>query len=124
MNGQGAEMLRDLATELGTTAEMLWSVLVAQAPVAGWAVFLPRGVLTLCVVVAVFVWPVRMLREAECRDPGDEAALKALGVAVALLALLLGGLELVNNFYWFVTTLTNPEYWALDKILQTIGGSG
>ncbi len=103
-----------LAAQLGTTGAYLWEVLVRQAKISGYTdlgctVFL--GALTYAgYKMARILW-----------DKHEEDGGYAVG------AVLIGCVS-VGISIWTVVTLqvavlelSNPSYYALEKILQTVG---
>jgi len=126
MNEQAETLLRELAAQLGTTVGNLWEVLVAQAAIAAWTRYVPYLVLGLVVMAAMFHWPIRHLLTVESKarhDPHFNTSMaRTAGGFLAIATIFLCGLAVVSDFYWAMTAWLNPDYWALDKILRTIGG--
>jgi hypothetical protein len=125
MNDNTAKLLEQLAHKLGTTTEYLWSILLKQAAL--------DATTTLLQVIAVFVASAILLRthlrlmKKEKVDGFTESGYGRHGDGVGI-AMLLAGLlcavlvikaflaigDIVNGYF-------NPEYWALKRVLDTIG---
>lgn len=121
MNEQTLNALKELAAKLGTTAEHLWSVLIRQAYISF------ATDLVLYFVLALAMWlsfkklfPFLSNRIHEDPD-GDFAYWIAAGMTATLLVLCI--LLAIFNITDTVTKIANPEYWALMRILDAIGGA-
>ena len=117
-----SELLTELAATLGTTIEYLWMVLIQQARV--FVITYPVW------VVLAFTFFMFFLRNATkaikgwdeftndetIKEPILETTLSIIfgALTVILLIVCLSQLEL------FITALLNPEYYALEKILNHI----
>lgn len=127
MKATTEELVRELAAEMGTTTEYLWSVLVKQAPIT--------GVTHLVVVggwMTVSVLAFKLLRRKTTGNPeaerpqerypeldGEVALLAWSGWAtVSVLIFIIGTFEALEA----IKALLNPEYWALNQILSKFGG--
>ncbi len=118
MNEHTAVLLQGLADKLGTTSTYLWSVLLKQAPVYAW-VTLAEYVLTALLLLTLYrfrktigPWLSELVEESE-----------VLGVLVIIasgVALTVWLIACVFVFQSVVTAFVNPEYWALDKVLDTV----
>lgn len=113
-------LLEKLATKLGTTTEYLWSVLVRQARVSATISCLQM------LIVAVFGIILYKTHRFLIKKVGgrsryleyqEGAAIPMIIGGVAFLILVIVCVcdieNVVNGFF-------NPEYWALDKILDKI----
>ena len=121
MNTEITNLLTVLADKLGTTSEYLWGILVRQAPVAA-TITLIQIIFT--VLSGIFLWKLHKYfsKETDERysmyDRGN-GGLEALMVMFSMLILIIGivlffAIESMFNGYF------NPEYWALNKILNTL----
>ena len=115
------ELLEKLSTQLGTTVEKLWGVLVSQAPIIG------AVDLILCVaLVAVSVFFFRLVNKkttpqnGNCSEWDDAEAILAWGAVVGLIVIV--GLIVLCSVENIATAFLNPEYWALMNILGAISG--
>ncbi len=118
MNEQTIELLRDFAAQIGTSVEYLMVVLVRQAYI--------QGIINLCWTVAaigavIWLWP-RARRcfaagvETGWEEPEPTIGVLALFSVIAFL-LITAGINLENG----IVALLNPEYWAIDRIFQSVG---
>jgi hypothetical protein len=120
MNDKTLALIDKMADKLGVAAGHLWEVMVRQAYISG-IVAVVEHLVFLAIIIHSLIYIPRWLREYYSPDtPKDReqvVSLYALFSGMALLFSLLGTLiEILPT----VTKLTNPEYWALQKILQTI----
>lgn len=109
MNPSTEQLIRDIATQLGTTSNHLWEVMVRQAPI--------QSITNLLIQIAWFflaiflVWISRYLEDDEM--PWQILA-RALGSALALIMIIVIGVEAS----WLPAALFNPEYYALHDLFQ------
>lgn len=117
MNDQTAKIIESLAAKLGTTTEYLWSVLLHQARV--------DGITTLCYLVLSVVSGIALFHYNKkwSNDDNDVsyyhneyliAPMVIIGVVWFILALYM----VMSGVPTMITAFLNPEYWALDKILD------
>lgn len=118
MNSELEHILTLLAERFGTTVNHLWEVMIRQAYIsAGVHIF------QLVVVVVGFIYGYKLfnwLREE--RETADDEFYYDMGV-IALATL--SGFTAVIAFFSLpdlATKLFNPEYWALQQILDALGG--
>ncbi len=119
MDDKTAELIKQLADKLGTTAEHLWGVLIKQAPISTTINFV------FCVGFSLLlIWWVRFMhkkitvkKEGEYRAEWDMDdaifpiifTIFAAGILAPLLVISVKG---------FVTAWVNPEYWALRYFVE------
>lgn len=108
------DLIRELATQLGTTAEGLWGVLTAQA--------LIYGVCGLCLVLLVgwscvyYFWPRFWVWHRGIKDQTDKSIISLLWFILCSAVFAIECVFLYNS----VTALCNPGYYALERILQEV----
>ena len=112
------KFLEKLATELGTTAEYLWTVLIKQSQVDAIVNFTFVGIMALIMIVGL-VLIARIIK----LDSDDGYDLSTRDVAW-----IFYGIVMAAAFITFVACLVpaigqvaNPEYWALEQVLGTVG---
>lgn len=111
-----SSVLRDLASELGVTAEKLWGVLVAYAPI--------NATLSLVFVLACW-WFLLWLASKAIKYEGIDDYGNWSEVKVALVVALIGA-SMVTVFITIiglseaVPGFFAPEYWAFREILRAI----
>ena len=105
-------ILQQLAQQLQTTVEHLWGVLVRQAYVEGFA---------LLVFYIIFILFILFFRNRfnEWNKTGAEGEWY---IGISAVTLFIMTAIAVNNFMTLFTALFNPEYWALQRILEVLGG--
>jgi heme/copper-type cytochrome/quinol oxidase subunit 1 len=110
-------LLEELAKEVGTTTELLWEALVRQAYVDSFTQLLQTGALVVLTIVSVR--GMGCMRRRAREDDWDPAwlTLLILGTIGLCIAWTVAIVYMGNIFTGFF----NPEYWALEKILRTVG---
>ena len=116
-------LLEKLAAKLGTTVEMLWGVLLKQAPISGAV-----DLITCATLVWLAIWSFRFVQRkttvpaatedkrypsAEWEGEGKLVAWLCVA-AFACFVLICVGTSAQNIFAAFL----NPQYWALEQILS------
>jgi uncharacterized membrane protein HdeD (DUF308 family) len=112
MNPQQQEMLKQLATKLGTTTEYLWGVLVHGNHVEGF-ILLVYTLFGVALVIAGYRLVEWSLRE-DARYNDDWA------MFVGVISAAAGTICVVAFSYWCIMDLFCPEYGALTDILSHI----
>ena len=123
MNEQTLKLIEGLAQKLETTSEYLWGVLIKQAPIEAC---INIGYIVFVVGMGCVLWKIhlKLLR----KPPGDRYDTyyeKHDGVSAIILGVITIGwlicffvtMCLIGNI---ITGFYNPEYWALDKVLNSI----
>lgn len=122
MNKETIEMLKALAEKLGTTSEYLWAVLIKQAYINAFL-----GILFLIAVIIIDCILISLHKRFSKKDSDNYRDYydthEGLGIimsfaGIAFLILSVGAFFIIP--YEVATALLNPEYWALDQILDTI----
>ena len=111
-----------LANKLGTTGTHLWEVLLRQAPISSISSIILF--LSCCIINAIF-WKITAIfskkhdeeENMHERDKYNEAFLGAYIVSAIFSFILL--LILCFNCDVWISGLFNPEYWALQHIIET-----
>ena len=118
-------LLEQLAQKLGTTVERLWPILVAQMRAEGQvylAVSLILGVALSAVAIYLNRLRAKLLAERVAKkddlmEPPEILALM-IGAAAAVAAVLVLTLGVAKN----ALMITNPDYYALEKVLDLVKG--
>ena len=100
-----------LAGKLGTTSEQLWGILVAQAHIAVIESMITAIGGVLLLIVCRVVW--RKGENANCDDTASEF--------IAIIGGVLGVILIGYGFFSMITPLLNPDYYALQRILDALG---
>jgi hypothetical protein len=106
-------LLTDLANTLGTSVEMLWGVLIKQAILS--AIISP--VILAAVIYAVIYFAKNTLSLEVVKDDEEWQLLIYCILFVISIPLTIFGVSVIYNFF---TGLINPEYIALQKILNIL----
>jgi hypothetical protein len=110
MSDELQKKLAELALKLGTTADHLWRVLIAQAPLSSTVYF---AYLAAVAAGAVAIWKLGMKHSNKPIWYGSKIA-AAIMFLVALV--MLGDLSTALAGFF------NPEYWALQDLITLIKG--
>ena len=122
-----------LAEKLGVAADHLWEVLLRQADVAVYGYAVKIAFVLLFLVAGVFVcrWCFRReiaLREAwEAREAREENSRYrpnpdwALPIVVTFPTVVIPIAAILSFAIDALTPLLNPEYWALQKVIEMLG---
>ena len=121
MNTEITNLLTVLADKLGTTSEYLWGILLSQAPISATIILIQ---IIFTVLSGIFLWKLHKYFSKETDEKysiydNGNGGFEALVITLSILILIIGvvlffQIENVLNGYF------NPEYWALDKILNTL----
>lgn len=124
MNEQTTKLLETLAQKLGTTTEYLWSVLLKQAPIDATITLIQTLLIALFGFI-LYRTHKRFLKVVETEysrytiySKYEEGAAIPMIIAFVLFLIFsccafLDINDIVNGYF-------NPEYWALDKIMNTM----
>lgn len=111
MEQEMVNLLKELATQLGTTTEYLWAVTIKQAYIQAYVSL----IVCLFPLVAMVGWASLVFYCIKKKVDGDLITILCIVGLIALLAsCALWGThipQVIAGFY-------NPEYWALDNILS------
>jgi hypothetical protein len=109
MNDKTAEIIKQLADKLGTTAEHLWGVLIKQAPISSSIDLMFDAIL---IGLMAYVWVKLVKHDADAEDKIMLGIILTIVCGVAALAMMA---SLPTTIAGFV----NPEYWALKQLLSS-----
>lgn len=122
MNEQSTKLIEQLAEKLGTTSEYLFSILVKQAQVDSICSIILLVLLLICDYVAI-----RLHIKFSAPLPDDPINDNLydkyeLGIVMVMLGVILpiATLFSLSNASNIIAGFYNPEYWALNYILQSI----
>ena len=114
-------LLEKLAEKLGTTTEYLWGVLLKQAPITA-AIELMYLVLVILGGLALYKIHRRLSKEVEGKNSlyYDLEAVAAVPMGIATLIWSVIFIICFFSIGTIVTGFFNPEYWALNEIMNLI----
>jgi len=116
MNDATIKMIEDMAMKLGTTVEYLWAVLVSQAIVSSVTRLCILSVLVvICYLVYRQLFVRRTLKDYDDHDDRMTLIAVRIGFGVVVLLVFVATALIIPTV---VTGFVNPEYWALQKILN------
>ncbi|NCD07544.1 MAG: hypothetical protein EOL97_15660 [Spirochaetia bacterium] len=113
---QLTQLLAQLAAKLGTTTEYLWSILLKQAQV----VIITRSLLSLILIIGIILsikLIYKIISESSTEDP-DNPTVFTVGLLSTLIFIL--SISLFFSVEALITTAINPEYWALERVLNIL----
>ena len=123
MNTETTKLIEQLAQKLGTTTEYLWSVLIKQAAISAATdlLYLILVIIGLIVLIKLH-FKFSIVKGDGWDNRSDYEKSDGLGIAMACIAVVLGGMFFVCFFSIgdIINGFVNPEYWALDKVLSSI----
>lgn len=119
MNEKLTALLEKLATQLGTTTQYLWKVLISQARVS--------GIKSLVYIVLVIVSGISLflLHKKCCKteegffsyDDNEGLIVMMIILAIIWVVMFFIGMDAMSNM---LNALFNPEYWALKEVLDIL----
>lgn len=113
MNELTYQLLQELAERLGTTTEYLWQALVNQAPISSLT-----NIAIYIMLIALIGLIARCSKGLTFDEVDDPKVMVFL--IFGLIWLILGTIFFMVSIHDTVTGLFNPEYWALQQILEFI----
>lgn len=112
------DLLQALATQLGTTSQYLWSVLVKQAFISGITdLFIYTLLLVAC--IGEYKWFKYLIKENHNMSDGEEVGHR-MGLVISFVLLAIFVIWTLASFSTTLASFFNPEYWALNHILEVI----
>lgn len=119
MKKETVELLEKLADKLGTTSEYLWSVLVNQAYVnaIGEVIFILIATAFSYAMCKMHLHFMDRDNEYSYYEKEEVLGIPMIIGAIVMVLLIIGCICSVRSI---VTGVLNPEYWALEQILETI----
>ena len=121
MKNQTTELLEKLAVQLGTTAEYLWSVLLVQARISAMTdlIFLILAILSGYLLYRTHRYLSQGTEDAHSIYYEKEEAVM-IPMIIGLIIWITFFLVMFFSIGNIISGLFNPEYWALNKILNSI----
>jgi hypothetical protein len=111
------DLLAKLAEKLGTTIEHIWRVLINQAPIQ-----VGKNVITIIILIIVNTLAMKYaLGLFKGRSLGDDDDAYQIFVMIfAVILLVSSSIFGMHLFLESFDALLNPEYWALNRILELV----
>jgi hypothetical protein len=122
------ELIEQLAKQLNTTVEYLWSVMIRQASVSAYIDMVTIVVWGIALVLAVYglykFYSYWSKKEGET-DPWEwDDPIVSVGYLICVCVVIAVGAGFVVSTFTTIPTiiarLINPEYWALTQILERL----
>lgn len=110
-------LLEQLALKLGTTTEYLWGVMLKQAPIEGFV-----WVAQFCAMLVGIFGLYRLTKYLAKQDSWDEPHI-VVPVIFAWIVMGMFFLFIFLSVSTIVACFLNPEYWALEQILDKLNPS-
>lgn len=110
MNEQTAKLLEQLAGKLGTTSEYLWGILLKQAPIDATITLFQTAVV---VLITYVMWKKVVGAKKDDDDFMPVYIIVAILWSIFCFITLCFSGSIINGYF-------NPEYWALERILQSL----
>ena len=126
MNENTLKLIEQLAQKLGTTSEYLWGVLIQQSYIQATI-----GIVEVALVIVAFYVYLKIHYKLSSKtykdrygdtisgyDKYEEGAVIPMSLSgVLLLVFIIWGFLNISHI---ITGFLNPEYWALEQILNTL----
>lgn len=113
------ELLTALAEKLGTTTEYLWGVLVSQAQVDAYIKLLFVGFTVLFIIAYSIFCKYTIKHWDEIYSDDKEVVYVSLIILIGIAVLIFLGCA-IDFTGKAIVGLLNPEYWALQQVLQLL----
>lgn len=117
MNEETRNLVKELANELGTTAEHLWGVLISQAKVEVFQIILFFIFSLLLTFVTYRIH--KYYTKNKKYDRYDNELYIASTVFLGMVSVVILG-ACIFKLFSLPTLIYNPEYWALNEVLGNI----
>lgn len=121
MNDQTSQLLEKLAAKMGTTVEYLWAVLIRQAALSATTDLL---YLIFVIIGGFFLWK---LHKKLCKENEGGESVYEKDPELIVTPMICAALVWVVLFFFaffsigdILSAYINPEYWALEKVLETV----
>ncbi len=115
-----SKILELLAQKLGTTTQYLWLVMINQAKIDAMITLFKYGIMAIVGYILLRLHKKLSLEDKDgysSYDNNEIYGILMFGAAIVYCTLLITALffigDVINGFF-------NPEYWALNKILNYI----
>lgn len=118
MDDRTYSLLQELASQIGTTVDFIWPILVRQAYIEGIVgiilyIFLAVGIFVYVKIMIVKVW--HNIDTSDWYEDEKKAGIIILGVMLAVLFIIA-----ILTFSFTISSLVNPEYHAIRTILDSV----
>ena len=119
MKEEITQMLRELATQLGTTTEFLWGVLIRQAFISGTynAILVVVCIVTITSVKLKETFLTEIKQSLPYAQREKLEAWQIFSIITLSIASVISLVVLAATSGNMMTALFNPEYWALNKVM-------
>ena len=115
---QALTLLKPLADQLGTTIHQLWAVLVHQAQINAFLILAFIGLWLGSLAGGSFVLKKHL--KTQSRQTQERDLKTDVLAAFLIIDFAVGFIITLIIFPQAVTGLVNPQYWALQKILELV----
>jgi hypothetical protein len=109
-------LLEKLASQLGTTVEHLWNVLLLQTKVEIMLCNLWMGIWLwggIGIVVLAIIMLIYALK-------ADKEGIGTFAIGVIIFTIIIVGIGYYVNYSDWITLTQNPQYWALKEVLSAL----
>jgi len=116
MNDNEVRLIEQLAAKLGTTADHVWAVLVRQAPIEAFTDLFYVGLIAASFFAVRAFW-----RIAYKKGSSYDGEIWIIPGVIAWGAWAIFSVIVLIVCAELPTLFLNPEYWALNRVLATVG---
>lgn len=110
------ELIQELAAKMGVAVDVLWGALLRQAPITG-CVEIIFAVFVICAAAAM-VFVTRRIHKFVSDEPDYQPMW--IGVGIAWLVIFWLAMGVICSLPTTVAAFLNPDYWALNTILNAV----
>jgi len=122
MNEQTTKLIEQLAQKLGTTTEYLWTVLLKQAPISAMIDLMYLFIVTI-MGIGLYKLHKYFTKETGERKESLYEDNSELVIPVMVVLIVIWVICFIACFFSIgniISGFFNPEYWALEKVLNII----
>lgn len=112
MNEATTKLLEQLAAKLGTSVELVWSVLVKQGVNEAW--------MSVCYVAFTLFFIVLILPFSVSAMFNKDEDKRIIGCAASCLGVVICFIVIAGNIENLIIGFMNPEYFAITKLLEVM----
>lgn len=128
MNENTAKLLEQLANKMGTTSEYLWNILLRQASIDATITLIQYALLAIA-GIALYKIHLRLSKPIKSDTYGsdwDSYSDNDFYGVIMVASLIVYSILIIAAFFCVGSVINgyfNPEYWALDRLLDAVKSS-
>lgn len=119
MNDQTTKLIETLANKLGTTSEYLWGILIRQAPISA-TIHCIGFFMILLIMLAVYRVHKHAMNDDNKFSYNENGEFIGVPIVISFVICLMVIAAYIVNSPKILAGFYNPEYWALNYILDQL----